>query len=40
MYMVDDDITGAQIFADEARDEDKTHGMYEVKNILAKRLVV
>jgi len=29
-YTVDDDVTGAQIFADEARDEDKTHGMYEV----------
>ena len=29
-YTVDDDVTGAQIFADEARDEDKTQGMYEV----------
>ena len=30
-YSVADDVTGAQIFADEARDLDKTHGMYEVK---------
>lgn len=29
-YSVDDDYTGAQIFADEARDVDHTHGMYEV----------
>jgi len=29
-YSVDDDYTGAQIYADEARDEQKTHGMYEV----------
>ena len=38
-YTVDDDVTGAQIFADEARDEDKTHGMYEVNKILAERTV-
>lgn len=31
-YSVDDDYTGAQIYADEARDEQKTHGMYEVRN--------
>ena len=29
-YTVDDDYTGAKIFADEARDEHETHGMYEV----------
>ena len=29
-YSVDDDYTGAQIYADEARDEHETHGMYEV----------
>ena len=29
-YSVDDDYTGAQIYADEARDEGETHGMYEV----------
>ena len=31
-YSVDDDYTGAQIYADEARDEQKTHGMYEVRS--------
>ena len=30
-YSVDDDYTGAQIYADEARDEQLTHGMYEVR---------
>ena len=35
--MVDDDVTGAQIFADEARDEDKTRGMYEVNKISWQR---
>ena len=29
-YSVDDDYTGAQIYADEERDVDHTHGMYEV----------
>ena len=29
-YSVDDDYTGAKIFADEARDGGDTHGMYEV----------
>ena len=29
-YSVDDDYTGAKIFADEARDSGDTHGMYEV----------
>ena len=29
-YTVDDDYTGTQIFADEARDGSETHGMYEV----------
>ena len=30
---MDDDYTGAKIFADEARDEHETHGMYEVGEI-------
>merc|ERR1712032_732145 len=29
-YSVEDDYTGAQIYADEARDDQLTHGMYEV----------
>ena len=29
-YSVDDDYTGAKIFADEERDGGDTHGMYEV----------
>ena len=33
-YSVDDDYTGAQIYADEARDEQLTHGMYEVRSDL------
>ena len=33
-YSVDDDYTGAQIYADEARDEQRTHGMYEVSSEL------
>ena len=32
-YSVDDDYTGAKIYADEARDEHATHGMYEVRNM-------
>jgi len=28
-YSVEDDYTGAQIYADEARDDQLTHGMYE-----------
>ena len=31
-YSVDDDYTGAKIFADEERDGGDTHGMYEVSH--------
>ena len=40
-YTVDDDYTGAKVFADEARDEHATHGSYEViEKILIRFLSV